>query len=346
MSREDVPSIARGTRTAARRSRHVAKGVAVAIVNYNGGATLARCLRAVCRQSLAPERILLFDNASVDRSCDDVERRFPRVELRQLGENLGFADAANRAFREARGCRWVAILNADAIPSRRWLERALRAAQALPNCAAISSQLLSAADPRTLDGVGDVYHVSGAAWRSGHGQPVEADRPASGTQPREVFSACAAAALYRRQAVLRVGGFDESFFCYFEDVDLGYRLRLAGWKAWHVPRATAKHVGSGSTWPGSDFAVYHGHRNLVWSFFQNTPRSLFWRHLPQHLLWNLVTVAWFIAQGRGRLILRSKWDAVRRLPRIWRSRSNAPGAVGNLRQVMAAGWLRPYLRRK
>lgn len=343
MSRVDGRLAAHRERTGPRRARQVAVGVAVAVVNYNGGATLARCLRAVCRQSVVPERILVYDNASDDRSCDDLERRFPRVDVWRLGVNLGFAAAANRAFREARDCRWVAILNADAIPARRWLERAWRAAEELPGCAAISSQLISAQNPSVLDGAGDVYHACGAAWRSGHGEPVASHPTARDRRPREVFSACAAAALYRRRAVLEVGGFEESFFCYFEDVDLGYRLRLAGYRAWHVPRAKVRHVGGGSTKPGSDFAVYHGHRNLVWSFFRNTPSRELWRRLPQHLMWNVATIVWFAVQGRGRVILRSKWDAVRRLPEVWRERSRQCGA--DVDAHIARGWLRAYLHR-
>lgn len=322
----------------------------LAVVNFNGGETLHSCLKAVVRQSLLPERILLIDNASTDNSCWEIEREFPQVEVLRLDTNRGFAAAANLAIQEAVGCSWVALLNADAMPSRRWLERMLRAGKRLPRAASLSSQLLMARDPQRLDGAGDVYHVCGAAWRSGHGRIAAEHAAASDALPREVFSACAAAAVYRRDAVLDVGGFDESFFCYFEDVDLGYRLRLAGYQAWHVPHARVRHVGSGSTGVRSDFAVYHGHRNLVWSFVRNTPPALFWRHLPQHILWNLATVLWFTLLGRGRLILRSKWHALLDLPRIWRERRRLQAkrnvAAARLPKAMASGLLTPYIGRR
>jgi GT2 family glycosyltransferase len=124
----------------------------------------------------------------------------------------------------------------------------------------IGSKLVKAADLAVLDGVGDAYHISGLVWRMGHGEPVAS----FSEQVREVFSPCAAAALYRRSVLLEVGGFDEDFFCYVEDVDLGFRLRLAGHKALSVPDAVVYHVGSATTGgQHSDFAVYHGHRNLV-----------------------------------------------------------------------------------
>lgn len=331
-------------------ARNVAMRTAVAIVNYNGGANLRACLHAVCSQSIAPERILVFDNASHDGSCDGMDRKFPSVEIRRFPQNRGFAAACNAAMRESAGCRWVAVLNSDAIPERRWLSRLLAAAEKSPRCAAVSCQLLLAHDSSRLDGAGDVYHVSGAAWRAGHGQLAACYPLAAPAHPREVFSACAAAAIYRRDAVLNVGGFDESFFCYFEDVDLSYRLQLNGYRVWHASRAIARHVGSASSAVRSDFAVYHGHRNLVWTFFRNTPTSLLWRHLPQHLVWNLATLLWFAWQGRGKVIVRSKWDALRGLPRVWRERAalqrDATADPERLARLMAAHWLRPYFGRR
>jgi GT2 family glycosyltransferase len=118
-----------------------------------------------------------------------------------------------------------------------------------------------------------------------------------------------------------VGGFDEDFFCYVEDVDLGFRLRLAGHKALYVPDAVAHHVGSATTGgQHSDFAVYHGHRNLVWTFMKNMPGILFWLLLPLHAAMNLVAVAVFTLRGQGWVILRAKWDAVKGLPTMWRKR--------------------------
>jgi GT2 family glycosyltransferase len=104
-----------------------------------------------------------------------------------------------------------------------------------------------------------------------HGTPASALKGSE----CEIFSPCAAAALYRRSALLEVGGFDEDFFCYVEDVDLGFRLRLAGYRCLYVPLSVAHHIGSGTTGgKNSDFSVYHGHRNLVWAFVKNMPGVL------------------------------------------------------------------------
>lgn len=294
------------------------EAVAVLIVNWNGARFLDRCLRALAAQTVQPREIIVVDNASSDGSVA-LLRRHPQVHLMALDENTGFAQGNNLAMAAAGDARWLALVNPDAFVAPDWLETLLRAARAHPEAAAFSSRLLDAAEPRRLDGDGDAYHVSGLAWRIGHGRTL----PPSGDDqpPRRVFSPCAAAALYRADAVRAAGGFDEDYFCYVEDVDLGFRLRLAGHDCLHVPRAVAHHVGSATTGgQHSDFAVYHGHRNLVWTFVKNMPGALFWLLLPLHLALNAFSLAWFALRGQGRVIRRAQRDALRGLPSAWRKR--------------------------
>jgi GT2 family glycosyltransferase len=188
-----------------------------------------------------------------------------------------------------------------------------------------------------LDGTGDVYHVSGLAWRRDHGRRVLDHEPGEG----EIFSPCAAAALYRRDAFLEVGGFDESFFAYFEDSDLSFRLRLRDHRCLYVPDAVVHHVGSATTGRLSDFTVYHSLRNDVWTWAKNMPGPLAVRYLPQHLLANLMTVAFFSLIGRGGPALAAKRDAVRGLPRVLRERRRIQAerrvAVEELRRLLDRG---------
>ena len=125
-------------------------------------------------------------------------------------------------------------------------------------------------------------------------------------------------ALYRRSALDEPGGFDEDYFCYVEDVDLGFRLRLAGYCYLYVLQSVAYHVGSGTTGgQDSDFAMYHGHRNLVWTFVKDMPGILFWLLLPLlHLLLNLVSIICFTLRWRGGVIWRAKRYAVLGLPKM------------------------------
>jgi GT2 family glycosyltransferase len=130
---------------------------------------------------------------------------------------------------------------------------------------------------------------------------------------------------------------------------LGFRLRLAGYRCLYVPDAIVHHIGAATTAKDSDFAIYHGHRNLVWTYFKNMPWPLFWLYLPQHLFLNLATIVWFLVWGRGRVILKAKSDSLKGLPRILyeRRRVQARRHVGAwaLRRLMATGFLTRYLRR-
>lgn len=291
--------------------------VTVVIVNWNGEQFLDRCLTALLAQMVAPYEIILLDNASTDGSLEIVGR-FPSVRLMALNENTGFARGNNLAIEAAsEESEWIALINPDAFAAPRWLETLLAAAESKPGFDVFGSKLVNAADSTLLDGTGDACHISGLVWRTAHGVPVSH----LGESECEIFSPCAAAALYRRSALLEVGGFDEDFFCYVEDVDLGFRLRLAGYRCLYVPKSVVHHVGSGTTGgKNSDFCVYHGHRNLVWTFVKDMPGLLFWLLLPLHLVLNLVSIVWFALRGQGRVVWRAKRDALLGLPKMWRKR--------------------------
>ena len=290
--------------------------VTVVIVNWNGERFLDRCLSALLAQTVMPHEIILVDNASSDASIEIV-RRYPSVRVLELNENLGFARGNNVAIEAAAESEWIALLNPDAFPDPRWLGALLVAARENAAFDVFGSKLVKAADPSVSDGAGDVYHMSGLVWRMGHGAPASSHPE----QTCEIFSPCAAAALYRRSVLVKVGGFDEAFFCYVEDVDLGFRLRLAGHRCLSVPTAVVHHVGSGMTGgQHSDFAVYHGHRNLVWTYVKDMPGVLFYLLLPLHIVMNLVALLVFVLRGQGRVIFLAKWDAIKGLPKMWRKR--------------------------
>lgn len=318
--------------------------VSVIIVNWHSEEMLPSLLSALDKQTLVPDRVVIVDNGSVAGLPVDRYTRGP-VSVLRMPKNEGFAAGNNRAIFDAVESEWVALLNPDVVPEAAWLERLMDAAGRNPECSAFGSRQMMAGDRTLIDGLGDVYHVSGSAWREGYGQP-DSQRPPG---PKEIFAPCAAAALYKRDAVIQAGGFDEDFFCYFEDVDLGFRLRLLGHKSMLVPEALVYHTG-GATSGGrhSDFSVFHGQRNLVWAYFKNMPWPYFWLYLPQHLLFNIISVLRFVAKGQGRVILRAKWSALLGLPKMLRKRRviqaniRAPGR--SIRAAMATGCLAPYRR--
>jgi len=296
--------------------------VAVVVVAHGAGPHLDRTLAALERQTVKPARVIVVDNRG-----DMSEGLTPRhVELVKPERNLGFAAGNNLAVDMADDCEWVALLNPDAFPEPCWLEKLLDAANAHPEFSFFGSRLVMADDTERLDGTGDIFHTSGMAWRRDHAAPASRTRAGE-----EVFSPCAAAALYRRDAFLDAGGFDERFFCYYEDSDLAFRLRLLGHRCLHVDDAVVHHVGSATAGRTSDFTVYHSFRNQVWAFAKNMPAPLLWVYLPQHLLLNGLQLVGYSAAGRPRVILRAKRDALRELPRVLHERR----AIQRRRRVSA-----------
>ena len=310
-------------------TEHVAR-VAVIIVNYNSGTMLSRALEALSRQSFKKFHTVVVDNASTDGSADEIESRFSKVSVVRSGSNLGFAAGNNLGMSQAQGAEWIALLNPDAFPEPEWIESMLAAADAHPEYSFFGCRMISSNAPEILDGTGDMYHTSGAAWRRDHGLPLSEGAARDG----EIFGCCAAAAMYRRDAIFDVTGFDERFFCYLEDVDLAFRLRLRGHRCLYVSEAVVKHVGSAITGRRSDFKAYYEHRNLVWVFIKNMPLSLLWRYLPLHIALNIAAIAVFAAKGRLRIILRAKFDALRELPALLAERKRVQtGRKAPLREI-------------
>ena len=290
--------------------------VTVIVVNYNSGRWLHDSLFALSLQEHKPTSVTVIDNNSTDQSLVGLREMFPDFDFVLLDKNIGFAAANNLAIAKC-NTPLVALLNPDAFPEPGWLGALVRAANDYPESGSFGSMLLMNEKPDFLDGIEDIYHASGLSWRGGHGRKfIAADLVA-----REIFSPCAAAALYRTDAVRDVGYFDEDYFCYFEDMDLGIRLRLAGWTSRFVPEAKVLHVG-GATNGGrhSKFSTYHGHRNLTWTFFKNMPGFLLWLLIPWHISMTVLSFIYLSYKGQMSVFVRSKADAIMGLPSALRKR--------------------------
>ncbi len=287
--------------------------IAVVIVNYNSGPLLLRCMDHLQRQTRPADSILVIDNASQDNSLAELAPD-PTLTIHRLEENLGFAAANNFAFKQAADADYFITLNPDAFAGEDFIQALETAAEQNPLVSSFASRMML--DDTTVDGAGDTYHVSGLAWRNLHKQrylPGE-------HQTREVFSPCAGAAMYRARDIIELGGFDESFFCYMEDVDLGYRMQLRAMRCLYIPEAVVQHLGSAvvNNYPG--FAIYHGHRNLVWALLKNTPAALLPIVLTANLLVSALLGLVYLSRGEFRLYLQAKIDALRNLKQVWQNR--------------------------
>ncbi|MFZ3231126.1 MAG: glycosyltransferase family 2 protein [Pseudobdellovibrio sp.] len=289
--------------------------VTVVIVNWNGGFLLDQCLEKLGLQTLKPKHILLMDNGSTDDSAQRA-KQVPGVTVHFSQKNLGFAQANNEAVSICE-TEFVALLNPDALAETTWLESLVKAARTFSGVAIFGSRQMMLGKTGYVDGIGDSYHFSGLVWRNGYGRLLNSNL----MQAKPIFSACACAALYRLEALKKVGGFDNDYFCYVEDIDLGFRLKSAGYKALYVPEAVVFHAGSASTGGGpSAFSIYHGQRNLIWTYVKNMPNVLFWIFLPMHIVLNLFSLIYFVRRGAGRIALRAKYHAILGLPKMWRKR--------------------------
>jgi GT2 family glycosyltransferase len=251
--------------------------VRVVVVNFNGAPWLQRTVDALAAQTWRDFEAVIVDNRSTDGSIETLVLPDDRFRLIRADENLGFAAGCNLGAHGALA-PWVAMLNPDAVAEPDWLEALRQAADLHPEAVAFGSTQLMAEGSGKVDGAGDNYSIFGLAWRGGFGS---ARLP---TRDARVLSPCAAAALYRRDAFEAAGGFEPGFFCFLEDVDLGFRLQLAGGVVIQAAAPTVHHVGSALTGRHSRFSVWHGARNGVWLMARCLPAPLLFAALPLHLV--------------------------------------------------------------
>jgi GT2 family glycosyltransferase len=277
-----------------RGGRDASPWVRVVIVNYNAGPMLQACVDALARQTLAAFEAVIVDNASSDGSAEALRLPDRRFRIIYSGTNAGFAAANNVGARGAR-VPWIATLNPDTVPAADWLEAMRRGTHAYPYARVFGATLVNAADPSVIDGFGDALSIAGIAWRGGTGRPVSSLPDGD----REVFSPCAAAALYDRQIFEAARGFDEAFFCYIEDVDLGFRLRLAGERCVQLRNAVVRHHASAIAGEQSDFVLFHSYRNRLWLLFKDMPLALLVIAVPLNLLCSLFMLAKRALSGKS-----------------------------------------------
>lgn len=276
--------------------------ITVIVVNYNSGSRLKRCLDALGAQTFKAFEAIVIDNGSEDGSVAEAKTSDHKFTLIEAGDNLGFAVANNRAAERAKG-DWLAFLNPDAYPEPDWLAALVAAAEKYEGVDAFGSTQIDAGDTTKLDGAGDVFHACGLHYRGHYGKPVS-DTPPDG----ECFAPCAAAAMYRRSTFGALGGFEESFFCYAEDIDLGFRLRLSGGRSVQLAGAHVLHEGSGVTGKLSPFSIYYGHRNRIWAYYRNAPLILLIATAPLQILANIALGFRFAAVGGLGPYLRAMRD--------------------------------------
>jgi GT2 family glycosyltransferase len=277
----------------------------IVVPNWNGAERLPRCIRSLAAQDHGDFCIVVVDNGSTDRSVavlDALADEVAPVSVTVLrnDDNLGFAGGVNRGIRHAlaAGAEAVALFNNDAVAEPGWLTALAAVLDADPGVAVATGRLLLA-DGRTVDSTGDFYSVWGLAFPRDRDQPAEPVRPAG-----DVFAASGGASLYRGTLFDGIGLFDETYFAYFEDVDLGFRARLAGHRVHYTPDAVAYHDQGATSRTMSGFATRQYFRNLPLLLAKNVPAALLPAVLPRFALVYTLMLLHQFRRGQGRPALR------------------------------------------
>ncbi len=278
----------------------------VVIPNYNGIAYLEDCLTFLNRSRETTFDTIVVDNGSTDGSTTLVKERFPWVKLIALEENTGFSHAVNVGIKESKTA-YVLLLNNDTVVEHDFVARLEQAMDENPDYFSFSSKMLCMKQPEVIDDAGDYYCALGWAFARGKGKSAQRF-----TAKCDVFAACAGAAIYRREIFREIGYFDELHFAYLEDIDVGYRARLRGYKNGYCPNAIVYHAGSGSS--GSrynEFKVNLSSRNSIYLVYKNMPFLQMLLNLPFLLVGYFVKTLFFIKKGMGFIYLRGLWRGLK-----------------------------------
>jgi len=289
--------------------------VTVIVVNYNGKHFLKDCLNSLANQTYPQHRVevIVVDNNSTDGSAAFLRQEFPWVRTINAGKNLGFAAGNNLGLSIARG-EWVALLNNDAIAEPDWLQASVESGVLADDIGGVAGHIVFANDPNRINSTGLVVLTDGRGADRDVGKlDSEVRRPRG-----EVFGGCGAGLVLRRAMLDELGLFDPKLFMYYEDLDLAWRARSAGWRFVYEPKARVRHVFGGSAGVESPFQNRYVERNRC---------LVNLRHAPLHIAVGTVL-------GGFARTVRS----------VWKQPSSAPATVVNFATTMAMSW-RPVLAR-
>ena len=291
--------------------------ITVIIPNYKGKDYIRPCLDSLREQQVKyrdgePDKLPLFkilvvDNGSTDGGPEIVRREYPEVEVIELSENTGFCHAVNVGVREA-DTPYVLLLNNDTIVKPGFVEALLERMESDARIFSVSPMMLTMGDETRIDDAGDRYNALGWAFARGKGQPADRYR-----KPVRIFAACGGASLYRREAVLALGGFDENHFAYLEDIDIGYRARIHGWYNVYEPRAMVLHAGSAAS--GSrynTFKVKLSSANNAYMIGKNMPLFQIFLNLPFLFIGFCIKTAFFTKKKMGMLYVKGYAEGILR----------------------------------
>lgn len=295
--------------------------LSIVIVNWNARDGLAECLSSLAEQTDRDFETIVVDNGSTDGSVEMLAAAHPRVRVLQTGANLGFAEGCNRGIDAARS-DWVFLLNNDAIADRSLVASLRRRAHgAGAHDGMFQARILFTQKPDRTNSTGMLL------FRNGKSRDRDFDKPREQSETGdEIFCPTAGAAMYRRSMLdevrLETGYLDRTYFMYAEDLDLGWRCRLAGWRAWYAPEAVVHHAFQGSSRRhGANFVELQCMKNRFRTLLKNASPAFLLRTLPASVADAATLVRWngpgIIPRGlRAGLEMLRLRSEVRKLARV------------------------------
>lgn len=268
--------------------------ITVVIPNWNGKKYLQSCLQALYENTEMEMDVIVVDNGSTDGSVEEVKQIYPEVKYIQLDQNYGFSKAVNEGIKRAES-PYVILLNNDTKVEKGFAEALLKAIKSDTEIFSVEAKMLQYQNAQKIDSAGTFYNALGWAYARGKGcSDVRFNESC------ESFAACAGAAIYRKSVFDEIGLFDELFFAYLEDIDIGYRARLNGYKNMYEPKARVLHVGSASSGGRHNpFKVKCSARNNIYLIYKNMSRGQIILKFPLLFLGFGIKFLYFVAKGFG-----------------------------------------------
>lgn len=276
----------------------------IIIPNYNGMAYLENCLASLRGE---PARVIVVDNGSTDGSRELVQEKFPKVRLISLDRNYGFCRAVNRGM-EASETTYVILLNNDTEAQPGFVKALEKAMDGDERVFSGAARMVRMDAPSRIDDAGDYYCALGWAFAAGRDKPAE-----NYDAPREIFSACGGACIYRRRILQKIGMLDENHFAYLEDIDIGFRALIHGWHNVYEPQARVLHAGSGVSGSRYNaFKVKLSSANNAYMIGKNMPFLQILLNFPLLFLGFCIKTAFFTKKKMGMLYVKGYAEGIAR----------------------------------
>lgn len=290
----------------------------VIIPNWNGRHLLEICLPSIQKQSIKNFEVIVVDNGSQDGSVDYIKKYFPKVKIITLDKNYGFAKAINMGIKQSCG-KYLILLNNDTEVDKNYLEHLVKTGQTHPEVSFVAAKMLNFYNRNIIDSAGDAVDAVGHSYNIGLGEKDEERFNKEG----EVFLVTAGGSLYKKEVFEKVGLFDEDYGTYMEDVDLGLRAQLAGFKGWYTPKAVLYHMRKATSVKATAKSEYWHFRNMTQNIIKDYPTALFWQDFNwlKILLVNINTVWYMIKKGLIWQAVCAEGYILINLPKLLRKRA-------------------------